>query len=395
VTESRHEIAHRLAGFGTTIFTEMSALAVQTESVNLGQGFPDTDGPSVVSEAAVAAIRAGANQYPPLPGVPALREAICRHQNRFYGLRVDPDAEVLVTTGATEAIAATMLGLCNPGDEVVCFEPLYDSYAASIAMAGGVRRSVTLRIPDLSFDPQELRAAITGRTKIILLNTPHNPLGKVFTADELQVIADVALEHDLLVVSDEVYEHLVFVGAHVPIATLAGMADRTITISSSGKTFSFTGWKIGWVTARAELVAAVRTAKQFLTFGTGAPFQPAIALALDLGDPYYEDFLNGMGARRDQLVGGLRSLGFEVYEPEGTYFATADIRSIGEEDGIDFCMSLPERAGVVAVPSSVFYDPEGRVGDASNEGKSLIRFAFCKQESVIDEALTRLQRLFP
>ena len=387
-------LAERLSGFGTTIFTQMSALAVETGSVNLGQGFPDSDGPAVVSEAVVDAIRGGANQYPPLPGIAALREAIAAHQRRFYGLEVDPDTEVLVTTGATEAIAASMLGVCNPGDEVICFEPLYDSYAASIAMAGAVRRSVTIRAPELEFDEAELRAAITPRTRMVLLNSPHNPLGKVFTVAELQTIADICIEHDLLVVADEVYEHLVFSGEHVPISSLEGMAARTITISSSGKTFSFTGWKIGWASGPAELITAVRTAKQFLTFGTGAPFQPAIALALGLDDAYYEDFHSEMAARRDQLVGGLRTLGFEVYEPQGTYFATADIASIGEDDAVEFCLDLPRRAGVVAVPSSVFYDPECRVGSAPGEGRSLIRFAFCKQPTVIDEALDRLQRLF-
>ena len=385
--------AQRLDGFGTTIFTQMSALAVATKSVNLGQGFPDTDGPSIVSDAVVEALRGGANQYPPLGGVAALREAIAAHQDRFYGHGVDADTEVLVTTGATEAIAATMLGLLNPGDEVICFEPLYDSYAATIAMAGAVRRSVTLRSPGLHFDADELRAAVTSRTRMILVNTPHNPLGKVFTREELQTIADVCIEHDLLVVSDEVYEHLVFSGEHIPIATLPDMAERTLTISSSGKTFSFTGWKIGWICGRQDLVTAVRTAKQFLTFGTGAPFQPAIAVALGLDDAYYEDFLAGMAARKEQLVQGLRAIGFEVYEPQGTYFAIADIASIGETDAVEFSLALPERAGVVAVPGSVFYDPEGRVGHADGEGKTLIRFAFCKQESVIDEALNRLERL--
>lgn len=375
-------LVDRLHGFGTTIFAEMSALAVRTGSINLGQGFPDTDGPPELLDAAVQAIRDGRNQYPPGPGIPELRQAIVRHQRRFYGLAVDPDREVLVTTGATEAIAAAMIALAGPGDEVVVFEPLYDSYAASIAIGGATRRVVTLRAPDFSFDVEALRAAITSRTRVILLNTPHNPTGKVYSAGELAVIAGLAVEHDLVVVSDEVYEHIVFDGSHIPIASLPGMAERTVTISSAGKTFSCTGWKIGWVTGTPALVDAVRTAKQFLTFTSGAPFQPAVARALDLDDGYYTGFLAGMRQSRDRLCDGLEKAGFETFRPSGTYFTTVDVRSVGYDDGVAFCRELPERAGVVAIPSTVFYDTDA--------GRSLVRFAFCKRPEVLDEAVGRL-----
>jgi len=372
--------------FGETIFAEMSALAARTGAVNLGQGFPDTDGPSEVAEAAIAAIRAGENQYPPGLGIAPLRQAIAHHQQRFYGIALDPDTQVLVTAGATEAIAASLLALCEAGDEVVTFEPYYDSYAASIALAGASRRVVTLRPPDYGFDPAELDAAITDRTRLILLNTPHNPTGKVFGDDELAHVARLAIEHDLIVVTDEVYEHIVFDGAHTPLSTLPGMAERTLTISSAGKTFSFTGWKIGWVSGPADLVAAVRTVKQFLTYVNGAPFQPAVAHALGLGDEVYVGLAHDLRARRDQLCDGLADIGFEVFVPAGTYFATVDIASIGEDDGRAFCLGLPERCGVVAVPNVVFYDDVAA-------GRNLVRFAFCKRPEVIADALGRLRQL--
>ncbi|HXJ28586.1 MAG TPA: pyridoxal phosphate-dependent aminotransferase [Streptosporangiaceae bacterium] len=376
----------RMAPMGTTIFAEMSAMAVATKSVNLGQGFPDTDGPAVVAEAAAAAIMAGrGNQYPPGPGVPELRRAIAAHQQRFYGLDVNPDTEVLVTAGATEAIAAALLALTEPGDEVIAFEPYYDSYAACIALAGAVRVPVTLRPPDFRPDLDALRAAITPRTRLILLNTPHNPTGAVFSRAELTAIADLAVEHDLLVITDEVYEHMVFDGEHVPIVTLPGMAGRTVTISSAGKTFAFTGWKIGWVTGSAELVTAVRTVKQFLTFVSGGPFQYAVAEGLALPDSYYAQLNGDLRARRDLLCDGLAEAGFAVYRPAGTYFVTTDISALGETDGIAFCRSLPERAGVVAIPAAVFYDD-------AKAGESLVRFAFCKKPEVLEEALTRLRR---
>nr|WSU75077.1 pyridoxal phosphate-dependent aminotransferase [Streptomyces anulatus] len=385
--EGRPLLNRRLAAFGTTIFAEMSALAVRTGSINLGQGFPDTDGPEEIREAAVRALRAGhGNQYPPGPGVPELRTAVAAHQERFYGLTWSPDTEVLVTTGATEAIAASLLALLEPGDEVIAFEPYYDSYAACIALAGAKRVPLTLRTPDFRPDLDELRTLITPRTRLLLLNTPHNPTGTVLTPDELAGIAALAVEHDLLVVTDEVYEHLVFAGAHHPIAALPGMRGRTVSISSSGKTFSYTGWKIGWVTGDAPLVAAVRAAKQYLTFVSGGPFQYAIAEALALPDAFFTDFREGMRRKRDLLAKGLRAAGFRVYEPEGTYFITTDISPFGDEDAGAFCRALPERCGVAAVPNSVFYDdPEA--------GRSQVRFTFCKKDEVLQDAVERLARL--
>jgi len=382
----------RMRPFGTTIFTEMSALAVRTGSVNLGQGFPDTDGPPEMLAAAAEALRSGANQYPPLAGIPALRAAIVAHEQRFWGLERDPDTEVAVTAGATEAIAATILGLCEPGDEVVCFEPYYDSYAASIALAGAVRRPVTLRPgPDgrYGFDEGELRAAFGPRTRMILLNTPHNPTGKVFTRDELTLVAELCQEHDVYAVTDEVYEHLVFTDAatpHVPLATLPGMRERTLRISSAGKTFSCTGWKVGWATGPAPLVSTTLRVKQFLTFVNAGPLQPAVAVALGLPDSYFTGFREALQSRRDRLVSGLTDAGFGVLPSEGTYFVTADITPLGGTDGVDFCRALPGRCGVVAVPTQVFYDHQ-------EQGRRLIRFAFCKREDVIDEAARRLRTL--
>jgi N-succinyldiaminopimelate aminotransferase len=380
-------IAERMREFGTTIFAEMSALAVSTGAINLGQGFPDSDGPPEVLDEAVLAILSGENQYPPGPGRPELRSAIAAHQQRFYGLSLDPDSEVLVTAGATEAIAATVLALCEPGDEVVTFEPYYDSYAASIALAGATRRTVPLRWPDFAVDEEALRAAFSERTRLVLLNTPHNPTGKVFTRAELELVSSLALEHGAIVVTDEVYEHLVFDGLeHVPVATLPGMAERTLTISSAGKTFSVTGWKVGWVTGPAELVTAVRGVKQFLTFVASGPFQPAVATGLGLGDDVYAGVASSLQSRRDLLSEGLQSAGFEISRPGGTYFVVVDARPLGYDDGLAFCRALPDLAGVVAVPVSVFCDDK----DAT---ASLVRFAFCKQEAVLQEAVRRLGRL--
>ncbi|MGW2954444.1 pyridoxal phosphate-dependent aminotransferase [Streptomyces eurythermus] len=387
-SSARPHLNRRLAEFGTTIFAEMSALAVATGSINLGQGFPDTDGPEEIREAAVRALRDGrGNQYPPGPGVPELRTAIAAHQLRRYGLSYDPDTEVLVTAGATEAIAAALLALVEPGDEVVALEPYYDSYAASIAMAGGRRVPVTLRPHEGRFrlDLDELRAAVTDRTRLLLVNTPHNPTGTVLTRAELAAIAELAVERDLLVVTDEVYEHLVFDDAeHLPLATFPGMRERTVSIGSAGKTYSFTGWKVGWVTAAPKLVGAVRSAKQFLTYVASGPFQYAVAEALALPDSYYEEFRRGMLARREILAEGLTAAGFEVFRPAGTYFITTDIRPLGEKDGFAFCRALPERAGVVAIPNAVFYDDR-------EAGAPFVRFAFCKREEVLREAARRLR----
>ncbi len=379
-------LSERLQGFGTTIFAEMSALAERTGAVNLGQGFPDTDGPQEIAEAAQQAIRDGHNQYPPLPGILPLRQAVSEHRARFRGQHFDPDGEILITAGATEALAAALLALTGPGDEVVTFEPYYDSYAAGVALSGATRRVVSLRAPDWSFDPDELRAAFTPATRVLLLNSPHNPTGKVFTRDELQLLADLCCEHDVIAVTDEVYEHLVFDGEHIPLATLPGMAERTLTVSSAGKIFSFTGWKIGWACGPADLVSAVRTAKQFLTFVSGTPFQHAVAVGLRLDDAFFSGYTDQMRAKRDRLCNGLAAAGFDVLTPQGTYFASCDISSLGEHDGRAFCLALPERCGVVAVPTMVFYDNK-------DVGAHIIRFAFCKRDDVLDEAIARLATL--
>jgi N-succinyldiaminopimelate aminotransferase len=374
----------RLEGLGTTIFAEMSARAVATGSVNLGQGFPDVDGPREIAQKAADAIMQGkGNQYPPGPGIPELRTAIADHQQRFYGLTYDPDTEILVTAGATEAIAASLLALLEPGDEMIAFEPYYDSYAANIAMAGATRVPVTLRAPDFRPDLDELAKMITARTRGILLNSPHNPTGSVFTRGELEAIAEIAIARDLLVVTDEVYEHLTYDREHVPIASIDGMRERTVSVSSAGKTFSFTGWKIGWVTASPELVSAVKTAKQFLTFVSGGPFQYAVAEALALPDEYFTALAADLKHKRDLFADGLRDIGFEVYRPDGTYFITADIAPLGEKDGIEFCLNLPEKAGVVAIPSAVLYDN-------AEAGRTQVRFAFCKRAEILEEALSRL-----
>jgi N-succinyldiaminopimelate aminotransferase len=384
---TRPLLNRRLAGLGTTIFAEMSALAVSTGSINLGQGFPDTDGPPEIASAAAEAVLAGrGNQYPPGPGIPELRQAVAAHQKRFYGLNVDPDTEVLVTAGATEAIAAAMLALLEPGDEVIAFEPYYDSYAACIAMAGATRVPVTLRPPAFRPDLDALRDAVTSRTRLILLNSPHNPTGMVLTRAELTAIASLAVERDLIVVTDEVYEHIVFDGEHVPIVSLPGMADRTVTISSAGKTFSFTGWKVGWVTGTSALVNAVRTTKQFLTYVSAGPFQYAIAAGLGLPDTFYAGLAADLRRKRDLLAAGLTGAGFEVFTPHATYFITTDIASLSPDDGLAFCRGLPRRCGVVAVPNVVFYDH-------AQAGRSQVRFAFCKRDEVLAEAAARLGRL--
>jgi N-succinyldiaminopimelate aminotransferase len=379
-------LASRLRGLGTTVFAEMSALADATGAINLGQGFPDEDGPVEVAEAAVEAIRSGLNQYPPGPGRADLRQAIADHQLRFYGVTLDPEREVLVTAGATEAITAAVLALCEPGDEVLCFEPFYDSYTAAIALAGAVRRTVGLQPPDWSFDPERLARAVTAKTRLLVLNSPHNPTGKVFSDDELQAIAAVCIDRDILVVTDEVYEHLVFDGQHRPISTLPGMAERTVTVSSAGKTFSFTGWKIGWATGPADLIAAVRTVKQFLTYVNGAPFQPAVATGLRLPDSYFAEAAWSLREKRDRLCAGLVAAGFVVHVPAATYFVMADTGPLGYLDGTALCREMPYKCGVVGVPAAAFYaDPTAPT--------PLVRFAFCKRPEVLDEAARRLTEL--
>ncbi|HEY6796845.1 MAG TPA: pyridoxal phosphate-dependent aminotransferase [Kineosporiaceae bacterium] len=370
-----------------TIFAEMSALANRTGAINLGQGFPDTDGPQAVLEAAVAGITGGRNQYPPGRGVPELRAAVAAHQRRFYGLEVDPDTEVLITAGATEALTATIMAFAGPGDEVIVLEPYYDSYAAAIALAGATRVTVPLPFPDYTLDPAVLATAFGPRTRLVLVNSPHNPTGRVLTRAELGEIARLANAHDALVVTDEVYEHLVFTGhQHVPVAALPGMADRTVSISSAGKTFSVTGWKVGWVTGRPDLVDAVTAVKQFLTYVSAGPLQPAVAVGLNLPDPVYAQAAARLEAGRDLLAAGLADAGFLVSRPAGTYFLIADAAPLGFPDGLDLCRRLPELCGVVAVPVQVFHDDR----DAA---RSLVRFAFCKRPEVIAEAVRRLRTL--
>ncbi|SEH75648.1 MULTISPECIES: pyridoxal phosphate-dependent aminotransferase [unclassified Leifsonia] len=371
-----------------TIFAEMSALAVRTGAINLGQGFPDEDGPAEVLEAAVAAIRDGENQYPPGTGIPQLRQAVAEHQRRFYGLEVDPDREVLITAGATEAIAATLLALLEPGDEVVTFEPYYDEYGAIISLAGGVHRTVPLEPPGFLPDLDRLRETVTDRTRVILVNTPHNPTGSVLDRATLTAIVELAERHDAVIVTDSVYEHLTFGPEHIPIETLAGARERTVSISSGGKTFNTTGWKVGWLTAPAELVTAVLAVKQFLTYVNGAPFQPAIAAGLRLPDAYFTGIAQALAHKRDVLSDGLRAAGFDVFPSDGTYFVVADAAPLGFPDAVELCRRLPGLAGVVAVPLGAFSR-----GDYAARTASLVRFAFCKRIDVLEEAAQRLAAL--
>ena len=371
-----------------TIFAEMSALATKTGAINLGQGFPDEDGPAEVLDAAKRAIDAGLNQYPPGIGMPVLREAIADHQQRFYGLTPDPDTEVLVTAGATEALAATILALTEPGDEVVTFEPFYDSYAAMIALGGADHRTVALRAPDFQPDLDELRRTVTDRTRLILINNPHNPTGAVLSRETLSTIVELAHRHDAIIVSDEVYERLTFGVAHTPIATLPGAVDRTVTISSGGKTFNTTGWKIGWLTAPQSILQAILAVKQFLTFVNGAPFQPAIAVGLGLPDSYFDRIALDLAHKRDVLSAGLRKAGFTVSEPRGSYFVVADAAALGFSDAAAFCRQLPDLAGVVAVPISAFVSDDNK-----GEYASLVRFAFCKRVDVLERASAQLASL--
>ncbi|HET7901377.1 MAG TPA: pyridoxal phosphate-dependent aminotransferase [Candidatus Nanopelagicales bacterium] len=389
MTRRQPPLVPRMREHATTVFGEMSALAVATGSVNLGQGFPDTDGPQVVKDAAIRAIEEGrGNQYPPAHGLPELRQAIAAHQRRFYGIDLDWTTDICVATGASEAIAAALLALVDDGDEVVMFSPWFDLYAAAVSLAGGTRVEVPLTAGTFRPDAEALRAAITSRTRLLLLNSPHNPTGSVFTRDELAAIAALVEEHDLWVISDEAYEHLVFSGSeHVPFSTLPGMAERTVTIGSAGKSLSLTGWKVGWATGPTDLVAAVRVPRQHLSYVSGGPFQWAVVEGLALPDPYWSEFRDGLERQRDLLCDGLAALGFPTTVPQGTYFATTDVRPLGYADGWAFCRDLPQRAGVVAIPHEVFHDdPEA--------GKPFVRWAFCKQPHVLQEALDRLGKAF-
>ncbi len=374
----------RLQGFGTTIFATMSNLAIETNSINLGQGFPDTDGPHEIAKAAIDAINQGHNQYPPGIGIADLRAGVALHQKLYYSIDLDPNDQVLITAGATEAIAATFLALCEVGDEVIVFDPSYDSYSATIAMAGARVVPVTLSGPNWSFNPEELRNAITAKTRAILINSPHNPTGKVFSREELSQIARVVIEHDIVAITDEVYEHIIFRGAHYPLSTFDGMAQRTLTISSGAKTFSFTGWKIGWITGPSELVGAVRTAKQFLTYVNGAPFQVAIAFALSKGRYFADMIAPQLAPSREILIDGLRDFGLDPIKSDGTYFVTTDISPKTDLNALDYCMELAHKAQVVAIPSSTFYA-------RPSDGSKLLRWTFSKRPQIISEAMERLK----
>jgi N-succinyldiaminopimelate aminotransferase len=383
----------RLRPYAITVFAEMSALAARIGAVNLGQGFPDDDGPPAMLKTAENAIAEGVNQYPPGLGIPALRQAIAAQRQRHFGIEYDPDTEVLVTVGATEAIAAAVIGLVEPGSEVVLIEPFYDSYSPVIAMAGCHRVTVPLVADGRGFaiDVDALRAAITPRTRALIVNSPHNPTGMVATDAELAAIAELAVAHDLLVITDEVYEQLVFDDRrHLPLAGYPGMADRTVTISSAAKMFNCTGWKIGWACGASELIAGVRAAKQYLTYVGGAPFQPAVAHALDTEDAWVAALRESFQAKRDRLASALTDIGFGVHDSFGTYFLCADPRSMGYADSATFCAELPERAGVAAIPMSAFCDPDApHIGDWNH----LVRFAFCKRDDTMEEAIRRLQAL--
>ena len=381
----RPVLTRRLAGFGTSIFAEMTALARKHDAVNLGQGFPSFDGPEFVKQAATEAVRAGHNQYSPMPGLPALQRAVADHQRRFYGLEYDAASEITIHAGATEALCATLGALLDPGDEAIVFEPFYDAYLPGIALAQAEARVVPLAPPSFRLDRGALERAISPKTRLVVLNSPNNPACRVFSRAELGEIAALAVRHDLVVVTDEVYEHIVYEGEHVPIATLPGMRERTVTISSAGKTFSLTGWKIGWSCAAPALTEAVRAVHQFVTFAVSTPFQHAVATGLAAADSYYAELREDYRRRRDRMCDGLEAAGFEVRRPEGTYFALADVRPLGFEDGREFCLSLVERVGVAAIPVSAFA-ADGRL-------RHLVRFAFCKDDATLDEGLRRLQRL--
>ncbi len=389
-------LTSRLQGFGTTIFTEMTLHAQKYDALNLGQGFPNFDGPDEIKALAAESVGHGYNQYGPMPGLPDLRLAVAEHRKRFYGVEYDPDTEITITHGATEGIHVSLQALCEVGDEVVIFEPFYDSYRACIAMAGAVDRRYTLEAPDFAVDGDRLARLITDKTRAILLNTPHNPTGKVFRRSELELIADLARRHDLIVIADEVYEHLVYTDgsdgsdreapAHIPIASLPGMRERTVTLSSAGKTFSFTGWKVGWMCAPPELTAALRTAHQFVTFSSGTAFQTAVAAALRLDDAFFTQLVDDYRQRRDFLCRGLESVGFDVIRPDGTYFVLADMRPLGFDDDVELCRVMPQKVQVAAIPPTAFYVNK-------SAGRHLVRFAFCKSMDLLEEGIRRLSGL--
>ncbi|TVQ51424.1 MAG: aminotransferase class I/II-fold pyridoxal phosphate-dependent enzyme [Phycisphaerales bacterium] len=380
------QTASRFDGFGATIFTEMSRLALEHDAINLGQGFPDFDGPDFVKDAACEAIRSGQNQYARSIGVPALNKAIAKRFQRESGLSPDPETEITVTTGCSEALAASFLGLVNPGDEVILFEPYYDSYRACVAMAGAKAKFITLKPPHFRIDEAALREAFSDKTRAILINTPHNPTGAVFNLDELHLIAELCKEHDAMAITDEVYEHLTFGVEHEHLAAVDGMYERTVTLSSLGKTFSFTGWKIGWAIAPPHLSNAVRMAHQYLTFASATPLQHGAVAAINAPDSYFDEFRAAYKRRRDLLVDGLARVGFKVHPPQGTYFVLADHTPFGFANDVAFCKYLIEEIGVAAIPPSAFYaNPE--------EGKDLVRFAFCKSEAMLREAISRMSEL--
>jgi N-succinyldiaminopimelate aminotransferase len=386
MTQRIPHLTTRLQGFGTNIFAEMTQLAYAHDAINLGQGYPDFAAPDIVKETACKAIFDNHNQYSPGNGLPGLRAAIAAHQRRFHGLDYDPDDEVTVTAGATEGIAAAVQGLCEVGDEVVLLEPCYDLYPAIVSMAGAVPRTVTLHPPDFAFDLEQLEAAFTPKTRLVVFNTPHNPTGTVLRGEPLEHIARLCVEHDVIAVTDEVYEHLVYDGEHECISSLPGMRERTVQVSSAGKTLSVTGWKVGWACAAPGLTAAVRAAKQWLSFSNGTPFQHAVTEGLGLDDEYFQQFVDGYRRRRDILLEGLTDLGYEVFPTGGSYFINVDIRSVGYDDGMEFCRMLPQKVGVAAIPCSAFYISPGL-------GRHVVRFAFCKSESLLVEGLERLASL--
>lgn len=378
----------RDGSLGVTIFEEITALANQHAAINLGQGFPDQEGPTQLSRMAQEAIAAGHNQYAPGKGILELRQAVAGHQSRFYGLTLDPETEIIVSTGATEAIAATVLALAGPGDEVLTFEPFYDSYGAMIALSGARHTTVPLLAPDFMPDLATLEDSFSANTRLVLLNNPHNPTGAMFPEAVLAEIVRLAIKYDAVIASDEVYEHLTFGPRHIPVASLPGAAGRTLTISSAGKTFSFTGWKIGWLSGPAELVAAARTVKQFLSYSSGTPFQGAVAAGLRLEKEFFTSAAADLAGRRDILAEGLRAAGLEVYMPQGTYFIVADTAKLGITDATVLARRLPELIGVAAIPVPVFCHPEG-----AQRNRSLLRFAFCKQTPVLEDAAARLATL--